>query len=323
MTINIKYRPLKAFLLAADSGSFTFAADRLGVTPPSFSALIRDLEDALGVRLFDRTTRTVALTAAGSELLARIQRPVTDLEDAYRSILALAVVGRGSVVLGALPSTSLTLIPPALRELRLAHPTLRVRVVEAHNEQLISMVRTNQIEFALATVLAPAADLAFHPLIADRWFAVFPAGHELAARTELHWRDLVPYDIILLSQGSSARAQFELAVGAEAAAPATSSRYDVTHMTTSAGLVRQGLGITMLPRLALPELNLKGLKSRPLNDASARRTIGLLHRRDRSLSPATRALAAQLTKVAVQVEKTLPPMRTTQREARKPRKQAR
>ncbi len=320
--MNIKYRPLKAFLLAVDSGSFTRAAGRLGVTQPSFTALIHDLEEVLSVQLFDRTTRSIALTGAGREFLARIQRPLTDLEEAYRRILDLAAVKRGSVVLGALPSTSLTLIPPALRELRILHPTLRVRVVEAHNDELISMVRTNQIEFALATDLEPAADMAFHPMIADSWFAVFPPGHELASRADIHWRDLVPYDLILLSQGSSARTQFELAVQAEGSAPAASSRYDVTHMTTAAGLVRQGLGITLLPRLALPELNLKGLLSKPLADASASRNVGLLHRRDRSLSPAAQAFAAQLTKIANQVEKTLPPMRNLPRGNHKPRKRA-
>jgi DNA-binding transcriptional LysR family regulator len=187
--------------------------------------------------------------------------------------------------------------------------------VEAHNDELISMVRTNQIEFALATMLEPAADLTFRPLIADSFCAVFPAGHELAARPNLHWRDLVPYDLILLSQGSSARTQFDLAVLTEAAAPAASSRYDVTHMTTAAGLVRQGLGITLLPRLALPELNLSGLLSKPLDDASAHRTIGLLQRHDRSLSPAAQAFAAQLDKVAGQVEKSLPPLHRSARKA--------
>jgi DNA-binding transcriptional LysR family regulator len=90
-------------------------------------------------------------------------------------------------------------------------------------------------------------------------------------------------------------------------------------MTTAAGLVRQGLGITMLPRLALPELNLKGLLSRPLRDTSARRTIGLLHRRDRSLSPAAQAFAAKLKKVAHEVEKKLPPLRALPRAAHKRR----
>lgn len=313
MTMNIKYRPLKAFLLAASTGSFTHAADRLGVTQPSFTALIQDLEDVLGARLFERTTRSISLTAAGQEFLLRIQRPLTDLEEAYRVVLDLAAVRRGSIVMGALPSTSLTLIPPALGSLRVAHPALQVRVREAHNDELIGMLRTNQIEFALATMLEPAADLAFLPLIDDSFFAVFPVGHELASRSALRWSDLMRHNLVLLSQGSSIRDQFDQAAERETAAPLSSSHYDVTHMTTAVGLVRQGLGITVLPRLALPELNLTGLLSKPLNETSARRTIGLMHRRDRSLSPAAQAFHEQLTTVIGEVEKRLPPLRAAPR----------
>jgi LysR family transcriptional regulator, carnitine catabolism transcriptional activator len=305
MAINIKYRPLKAFLLASESGSFTHAADRLGVTQPSFTALIQDLEEIVGVRLFDRTTRSVALTAAGEEFLARIERPVSDLEDAYRSILDLAAVRRGSVVLGALPSAALTLIPPALRGLREAHPTLHVRVVEAHNDELFALVRTNQVEFALATMPDPAADLAFEPIVDDVVMAVFPADHELAGRPRLRWRDVIPYDLILLSKGSNMRDRFDRIVQSEMAAPAASSRYDVTHMTTATGLVRQGLGITLLPLLALPELNLTGLLARPLEDESARRRIGIMRRADRSLSSAAQAFAVQLARTARDAADTL------------------
>jgi LysR family transcriptional regulator, carnitine catabolism transcriptional activator len=313
LATNIKYRPLKAFLLAVELGSFTHAAERVGVTQPSFTALIHDLEGILGAKLFDRTTRSIELTAAGREFASRIARPVADLEEAYSSIFDLVAVKRGSVTLGALPSTALALIPSALRALRLAHPTLRVRMVEAHNDALIAMVRTNQVEFALATMLKPAADIAFHPIIQDRFFAVFPRGHELATRRSVRWRDLVPHDLILLSQGSSARAQFDRAVQERAPTPGTASRYDVTHMTTAIRLVRQGLGITLLPRLALPELNLGDLSARPLDDVSALRTIGMIHRGDRSLSAAALAFSAQIEQVVAAVEKTLPPLHSTQR----------
>jgi DNA-binding transcriptional LysR family regulator len=84
-------------------------------------------------------------------------------------------------------------------------------------------------------------------------------------------------------------------------------------MTTAVGLVRQGVGITVLPRLALPELNLHGLLSKPLNEATARRTIGVLHRHDRSLSPAAQVFVAQLDSVIAQVEKKLPPLRAAPR----------
>lgn len=296
--MNIKYRPMKAFLLAAQTHSFTHAADRLGVTQPSFTVLIRDLEDVLGVRLFDRNTRGIALTAAGKDFLARIERPVIDLEEAYRSIVDLAAVRRGSVVVGALPSTSLTLVPPALGLLRSAHPMLRVRVVEAHNDDLITMVRTNQIEFAVAAQWEPAADLAFQPLLEDQFVAVMPPDHELAARSRLHWRDLVPHDLILLSRGSSARDLFDESTGEQAETTTAASRYDVTHMSTAIRLVRQGLGMTVLPAIALPELELGELVACKLQDTSARRMIGVVHRRDRSLSAAAIAFAGKLASVA-------------------------
>ncbi len=307
MAINIKYRPLKAFLLAVETKSFTHAASQLGVTQPSLTALINDLEDVLDVRLFERTTRSITLTAAGMEFRDRVQRPMADLEEAYRSMLDLAAVRRGVIVIGALPSTSLTLVPPALGMLRKRHPKLEIRVVEAHNDELIAMLRTNQIEFALATLLTQAPDLSFTPLIADSFFAVFQPDHPASASESLHWHDLLPFDLILLSQGSSARQQFDRAVLPDAAVAGL--RYDVTHMATAALLVRQRLGVAVLPRLALPALHLEGLQSRPIEDDSAQRNIGVLHRRDRQLSPAAQALTRQLEAAARELEGSLPAMR--------------
>jgi DNA-binding transcriptional LysR family regulator len=288
--MNIKYRSIKAFLLAVDSNSFTHAANRLGVTQPSFTSLIQDLEDVLGLRLFERTTRTIMLTSAGHEFHSRIQRPVADLEEAYRRLADLAARRRGNVALGALPSIGLTLMPAAVSALHREHPALKVRVVEAHNDQLLAMVRTNQIEFAVATLTEPASDLSFSHLLDDCFCVVYPDGHPLQDIGRPRWRDVLRYDLILLAQGSSARQQFDRAVRGETVAADTGSRYDVTNMGTAAGMVRQGLGVSVLPRLALPELNLSGLVCAPLCDDSARRAIGVLHRRDRSLSPAAQAL---------------------------------
>ncbi len=122
----------------------------------------------------------------------------------------------------------------------------------------------------------------------------------------LHWDELVPFDLILLSQGSSARAQFDRAV-ANSPTP-VGLRYDVTHMATAVQLVRQGLGVALLPRLALPALYLQDLPCRPIDDDTAQRTIGILQRRDRHPSPAAQAFWKELEKVARHVEKTLPPL---------------
>lgn len=308
MTLNIKYRPLKAFLLAVTSGSFTNASGLLGVTQPSFTVLIQDLEATLGIRLFERSTRSMRLTAAGEDFLTRIRRPVTDIEEAYQSVLDLAETQRRSIVLGALPSTAFALVAPALETLRSAHPALIARVIEAHNDDLLTMLRTNQVECALATLLEPAPDLTFSSVIEDCFCAVFPATHPLAARPRLGWIDLEPHDLILLSKGSNAREQFDRALQRRSAAPALVPRYDVTHLITAAAMVRRGLGIALLPRLSLPELNLKGLIARAICSAGARRTIGVVHRRDRVLCPATFRFIEHLHAVVPVVEAKLIPI---------------
>lgn len=295
MALNIKYRPLKAFLYAAETGSFTMGANRLGVTQPSFTALIQDLENVLDLKLFERNTRTITLTAAGAELRDRIQRPIADLEEAYRSMSDLAAVRRGIAVVGALPSASLTLVPPALAALRSQHPGLEAKVMEAYNDELINMLRTNQVEFALATRLDEMSDMTFEPLVDDTFCVVFPPGHPISHLDIVTWKDLLDYELVLLSPGSSARSQFDKAVRAES--PPTLLHYDITHMTTAVVLVKQGLGIAVLPKLPLNALPLATLQYKPINDATAQRRIGLLYRRDRHLSPASRAFIQKVKEV--------------------------
>lgn len=270
-------------------------AERLGVTQPSFTALIQDLENVLELKLFERTTRSLALTAAGQELLDRVQRPVTDLEEAYRTLGDMAHLRRGQVVLGALPSISLTLVPRTLVKLRAAHPALRVRVMEAHNDELTSLIRTNQVEFALASRIDDTSELAFDPLMIDTFCAVFPTGHALNDVPVLTWKELVAHDLVLLSRGSSARWMFEKALRLQSLEPRL--HYDITHMASAIVLVRQGLGIGVLPQLPLEALPLEGLSYRPIDEPSAQRSLGIMYRKDRHLSPASRAFIRTLHEV--------------------------
>ena len=296
MAINMKYRSLKAFLLVTESHSFTHAANSLNVTQPSLSALIKDLENTLGVRLFERTTRSLALTKAGEDFLARIERPLADLEEAYRSMEDLSEVRRGVLVLGTLPSGALTLIPPILQKLKREKSRLQINVVEAYNDQLIEMLRANQVDFAIATILDSGADLEFLPLISDTFVVAYPSNHPIDKLPSLTLGDLVPYDLVLLSHGSNARRHFDHAVRGSLHRPGR--RYDVTHMVTAVHMVRQGLGLTLLPSLALPGLHLEGIKTQALAGNMASRKVGVLHRRDRSLTPAASLFIRQLQEVA-------------------------
>lgn len=296
MILNIKYRPLKAFLFAVQTGSFSLGALKLGVTQPSFTALIQDLEHVLDLKLFERTTRSISLTAAGHELYDRIARPIQDLEEAYLTMGDLAAARRGIVVAGALPSTSLTLVPPALAALKQQHPNLESQILEAYNDDLINKLRTNQIEFALAADPGSLDDLHFEPLLSDTFGVVYPPDHPIAGLDTVHWKDLLKHELVLLSPGSSARARFDEAMGLDL--PRQLLHYNITHMATALVLVQQGLGITVLPRLPLAALPMNTLQYRALADPSAQRLIGILQRKNRHLSPASRAFITQIKKIA-------------------------
>jgi DNA-binding transcriptional LysR family regulator len=296
MALNIKYRAMKAFLLAAETGSFTAGAGILGVTQPSFSALVQDLENDLGLRLFERHTRSIKLTAGGIELHDRILRPLTDLEDVYRDMADLAAARRGIAVVGALPSTSLTLVPPTLAALGKRYPALKVRVIEAYNDELIEMLRTNKVEFALAARIDVLPEMTFEPLVNDNYCVVYPAGHAIGKLDKVTWADLAKHKLVLLAHGSSARQQFDRAVRLEE----TSSvlHYEVTHMATALAVVKQGLGIAVLPRLPLKALPMSDLRFMPIEGDTAHRRIGVLYRRERHLSPASRAFIELVKEVA-------------------------
>ncbi len=305
--MNIKYRPIKAFLLAVEAGSFTKAASRFGVTQPSFTSLIQDLEETLGLRLFERSTRSIQLTSAGVDFLARIQRPVTDMEEAYQSILDLSAARRGTVIVGALPSAAYALVPPALSSLRAAHAALKAKVIEAHNDELLLMLRTNQIECAVATLLEPAPDLVFETIIEDCFCAVHPHEHALSALPSVTWKQLPEQGLILLAKGSSARAQYDRALEKRASL-SLEPDYDVTNMLTAVSLMKLNCGVTVLPRLALPHLGLEGMVCRPIRSPGARRTIGLVRRRDRQLSPAIERFKTHLLQIVPEVEAGLIPL---------------
>jgi len=297
--MNPKYRALKAFLAAAETGSITRAAAQLGLAQPSLTASLKNLERELGVTLFDRTTRSLRLTAAVQDFLTRIERPVADLDEAYRHMRDLSDARLGSVVVGALPSCALALVPSVISRLKAAHPNLGIRLVEAHDSELVTMLRTNQVEFGVASQQPTSADLDFEHLLDDTFVLLHPPCHPITRVSEPGWADLVAHDLILLSKGSNWRAQFERAVSDMSAAPG--ARFDVTHMATAVHMVRQGLGLTVVPRLAQPALHLDGLALRPLSGRLSQRRIGILSRPDRSLSSGAKHLIALFREAAGEV----------------------
>jgi LysR family transcriptional regulator, carnitine catabolism transcriptional activator len=146
--IDFTSRQLRAFLLVAQHRSFTRAAGALFITPSGLSVLIREMENQLGVRLFDRTTRQVILTTAGTQLLGVVQRNLQELESAMSGIGQPAETGE-SLSFGAPPSWSAGALAQAIKEFRVRHPGLRLRVFDADTATTTQKVEAGELDMGL------------------------------------------------------------------------------------------------------------------------------------------------------------------------------
>ncbi len=285
--MNLKLRQLQGFAAAATHGSFSAAARELAMTQPAFSQLVRELETSLRIKLFERTTRRVELTEAGRRFLAMIQRPLDDLNDAYRFAREMAAGTRGRIVFASLPSVAFSLVTLALARFKALHPAITVRLIEEQDFNIAGKVLHREVDFGIGTLGASHKELAFRELLPDELVAVYPARHALALKRRITWRDLAAEALVLLPKQSSVRALAEH--GFAAAGAAREPDYEVANMVTALSMVRAGLGITVMPRMVLAELNMKGLAAGRINAPRPVRTIGIITRDDRPLSPAAAA----------------------------------
>lgn len=287
MQINVSTRELRAFLTLAEQRNFTRAAALCHLSQPAFSALIRSLETNLGARLFDRTTRSVELTAEGRSFVEAAHRLLHDTEEAVAGMHDLAARRRGRVAVAALPSLAAGWLPQLLARFHQQYPGIELDVADVLSDACIERVRAGTADFALASTRADLPELLTEAFCTDRFHVVCPVGHPLAGRRRaLRLDDLAPYPIVQLARSSSVRQYVE------AALYPTRLRtvLELEQLSTVAGMVRAGLGITIVPSLTLFHFEHPELAARPLAAQGLTRQVFLVRRSDRALSIAAQAL---------------------------------
>lgn len=291
-------RHIRGFLAVARLGSFTRAAAELNVSQPALTVQIRQLEDALGVRLFDRNKRQVELTKAGRDLLTPLERVLIDLEAVLSASHDLAGLRRGSVAVAALPSVATGLLPLAIRRFMAEHPGIAVQVSDVVAERIVELVKAEQVDFGIGSRVGPDRDIEIEEFLTDRMCAFFPDGHPLAARGPLTLRDIAAYPLILTARGTSVRQLVERVLEREGLE--VSLACDANYMSTAVGMVRAGLGVSILPESAVETASCEGIRVEPILTAGLTRRIGFIRKANRSLSPAAEAFVAVLRAAAWQ-----------------------
>lgn len=286
MPINLTTKQLRAFTALADKRNFTRAAATCHLSQPAFSALIQQLETALAVRLFDRSTRSVALTAEGLEFEQSARRILSDVDAALSGISDHASRKRGRVAIALLPSLAADWLPQVLAPFHRENPGIELQVHDVLSEACIEGVRSGRVDFALAATRVDTPELRAELFCSDTFHLVYQKGHALGDLPTVRPKDVAGWPFVHLSRTSSVRQYVDAATH-----PATfPSILEVDQLATVCGLVKAGLGVSIVPGLTLYQFQGPELETRPIRWPGLLRKIYLVRRRDRGFSIAAQAL---------------------------------
>lgn len=283
--LNVTLRQLRAFVAVAQLGSFTAAAERLHVTQSALSVTIRSLERELGLRLFDRTTRTVELTEAGREFYPLAEKTLEDLTSAVAHSRDLAELRRGRVTVAATTVISSILLPRAVARFNEQFRGIRVVLRDgAVPAQIAAMVAAGQVDIGIAPLTGAEAELESTLFLEDTLELACPRKHPFTQAARVTWRDLADQPLIALSGDNAIRQIIEERL--RIARIKTEPAFEVAFLSTAMGLVDAGLGVAVLPSHARSLARLHRIRFLKLLAPVVRRDVRLLTRQRRALSPA-------------------------------------
>jgi DNA-binding transcriptional LysR family regulator len=279
--MRITFSQVRGFVTVASTGSFTRAADVLHLSQPALTTRIRQLEEALDLRLLNRNTRSLELTEAGKELLPIFRRLVGDLEGAVNNARQHSRKSNAIIRLACLPSFAATLLPDLISKFQAKRPEATFVVQDVVNSQIRALVREGHVDFGICVYEGEEPDLVFEELFEDDLMVIYRPGHPLHSAKRITMAELVQHRLILISRGSSIREAVEkaFAAGGLSVSPAC----EVTYMSTAVALVQAGMGIAILPSTAI-EARSAGILARRIDDSGFVRKLVLVKRKSAALS---------------------------------------
>jgi DNA-binding transcriptional LysR family regulator len=286
--MQIKLDDLQAFVTVCEYGGFAPAADELNITQSALSRRIKKLEEALGARLLDRTTRRVSVSTLGQEFLPEARRIVEEFKQSLSDIRDLIQVRTGSVSIATNMTLADTLLPEIIAQFKAKSPNVRVRLNESSSPDALERVLRREAELAIAQYGEGHPDLDFEPLFDDRFVLISHRDHPLAGAHGLIWEDVAAHNFIKMRAGSGTTNLLERSLGDKLRF--LSGDLEVGHFNALLGFVGQNLGVSAIPTLVqLKRLDLD-LVATPISDPVISRSLGIVTYKGRSLSPAGESL---------------------------------
>ncbi|MBV8656413.1 MAG: LysR family transcriptional regulator [Burkholderiales bacterium] len=284
MGINFDLTDLQAFRAVVELGSFRKAAEAISISQPALSRRIDKLEDALGVPLFERTTRRVMLTTVGRVFARSAEQLLDDLDAALLGIRDISSSRLGHVTVACVPSVAYYFLPSIIASYHSRFPRIRVKLLDTSANEVLGAVISGEADFGVSFMGSQEPEIEFKMLLQERFVAACRRDHPLARYKRVTWNELYAHDYVSVDKTSGNRLLLDQALSA--VAPRAPSVCETRHVTTMLGLVEAGLGVAAVPSMAMPGHNHPVLTSIPLVEPVVKRRVGILKRRGRPLTPA-------------------------------------
>lgn len=258
---------------------FGRAAEAVNVTQSTLSAALKDLETTLGAALVDRDRRRVVFTPAGEEVLRRGRVLLEDAEALVAAAAATRAPLSGLLRLGVIPTIGPFLLSKVLPGLRHAFPQMKLVLVEDQTARIVDQLESGALDLLLLALPCDCGSAETMDLFEDEFLATLPKGHPLARLEKIVPEMLAAEPLLLLAEGHCLRSHALAACGF--ADPALGPAVEATSLHTLVQMVDGGLGVTLLPRMAVAAGIVRGteLATRPLDGDVRSRRIGLAWRR--------------------------------------------
>lgn len=300
---RLKMKQLRLLVAVADEGSIQRAARRLNITQPAATKSIRELEQDLGVPLFERNTRGARPTVYGATMIAHARLILAELRHAGEELSALSDGSSGHVAIGAALATTPALLPRSLAVVKQHRPGLSITVIEATNEKLVPALRAGELDLVVGRLPdeAEAAGLEREVLFNEPVRVVARAGHPLARKRRLSLRHLAGQQWVLPLPNTSLRRQIDAAFLAARLPLPTNAVESVSIMTNLALLATTDMIAVIPHQVAVAYADGRALTPLPITLDWDLGPVGLLSRAEWRLPPAAEVLADAVRRVAVEL----------------------
>ncbi|HHQ6120589.1 TPA: LysR family transcriptional regulator [Enterobacter hormaechei subsp. hoffmannii] len=284
--MNYSLRQLRVFITVAQARSFSRAGEMIGLSQSAVSHSVKELETQTGVKLLDRTTREVVLTEAGHQLATRLERLLDELNSTLRDVGRLGQQLSGTVRVAASQTISAHLIPQCIAESNHRYPDIDFVLHDRPQQWVLESIRQGDVDFGIVIDPGAVSDLECEVVLSEPFLLLCRDDDPLASLSQVAWQALQGANLVLQDYASGSRPLIDAALAAQGV-KATIVQ-EIGHPATLFPMVEAGIGISVLPALALPLPQGSRLTVKRFLPCIERQLM-LVRRKNRSLSGAAHA----------------------------------